>query len=81
MLCFDVILFGRIAPAPPAYMLPPQMPSMLNEIQLRSCISCTGSSAMNLATPRFFAATTMSISFAASRHDAHCSLLGSTASS
>ena len=32
MLCFDVILFGRIAPAPPAYMLPPQMPSMLNDV-------------------------------------------------
>ncbi len=81
MLCFDVILFGRIAPAPPAYMFPPQMPSMLNEIQFRSWSSCTGSSAMNRATPRFSAAVFMSTNFACSFHDAHCSFVGITASS
>ena len=32
MLCLDVIVFGRIAPDPPAYILPPQMPSKLNAV-------------------------------------------------
>ena len=34
-LCFDVILFGRIAPAPPAYIFPPQIPSRLKLVPKR----------------------------------------------
>src|SRR5262252_6747619 len=34
MLCLEVILLGRIAPAASAYILPPQMPSKLNEVSV-----------------------------------------------
>src|SRR6266850_3501692 len=60
MLCFDVILFGRIAPAPPAYMLPPQIPSRLNDMPYCDILSMVnGSSEMNRATPIFCAATSI----------------------
>ena len=61
-----MILFGRMAPAPPAYMLPPQMPSRLNEIPYRAIFSMVnGSSEMYRATPTFSAATFMSVFSAA----------------
>src|SRR5437867_2943988 len=66
MLCFDVILVGRMAPAPPAYILPPQMPSRLNEIPYRAIFSMVNaSSEMYRATPTFAAATSTSVFSAA----------------
>ena len=51
-----------IAPAPPAYMLPPQMPSRLNEIPYWFIFNIVkASSEMNRATPMFSAAVFMSV--------------------
>src|ERR1700722_520777 len=58
MLCLEVILLGRMAPAPPAYILPPQMPSILNEVPYVDILSTVnGSSEMKRAIPTFSSAT------------------------
>src|SRR5258708_19561868 len=51
-----------MAPAPPAYMLPPHPPSRLNDTPKRPSFNTwNGSSDMKRATPAFFAITARSV--------------------